>query len=72
MADEEIKRLRDKKDVVYDLDDIVAELADGMYVIPSDGKSCNFNLKAVMKKLEELGRPLTDEEFEKFIIHNDE
>ena len=54
------------------LDDIVAELADGMYVIPSDGKGVNYNLKAVMKKREELGRPLTDEEFEKFIIHNDE
>ena len=54
------------------LDDIVAELADGMYVIPSDGKGGNFNLKAVMRKREELGRPLTDEEFEDFIIHDDE
>ena len=53
------------------LDDAVAELADGMYVIPSDVKDVNFNLKAVMKKREELGRPLTDEEFEEFIIHDD-
>ena len=54
------------------LDDAVAELANGMYVIPSDGKGGNFNIKAVMKKREELGRPLTDEEFEEFIIHDDE
>ena len=54
------------------LDDAVAELADGIYVIPSDGKGVNFNLKEVMKKREELGRPLTDEEFEEFIIHDGE
>lgn len=54
------------------LDDVVAELADGMYVIPSGGKDVNFNIKAVMKKREELGRPLTIGEFEEFIIHDDE
>lgn len=54
------------------LDDAAAELADGMYVIPGEGKGINFRLKEVMRKREELGRPLTDEEFEEYIIHDDE
>ena len=54
-----------------DLDRIVAEKADGMYVISSP-ENFNFRLLDVARKVQELGRPLTDEEFEEFIIHDDE
>lgn len=73
-ADELIEKINDyRRWLDYcALDDIVAELADGMYVKPPDEKGVNFNLKAAMKKREELGRPLSDAEFEEFIIHDDE
>ena len=51
-----------------DLDDAAAELAGGMYVIPSDGKDINFRMRDACKRSLELGRPLTDEEFEEFRI----
>ena len=51
----------------YDLDEIVGELFFGQYVIPSDGFP-KFRMWDVYEKSLELGRPLTDEEFEEFRI----
>ena len=47
------------KEDVYDLDKYVT---DGIYVLPSNGVI--YDLRAAIKRVEELGRTLTDEELE--------
>ena len=51
------------KDSIYKFDDYVK---DGIYVIPSGGVT--YDLRAMIKRVEELGRILTEEEAEEFVI----
>lgn len=49
------------------LDEAVDRLANGCYTLPSDDMP-NYNIRALTKEAERLGRPLTDDEAEQFII----
>lgn len=46
--------------------DLESFMTDGRYTEPSDGKT--FDIREMIKKRNELGRPLTDEEAEEFRI----
>ena len=46
--------------------DLESFMTDGRYTEPSDGKT--FDVREMIKKRNELGRPLTDEEAEEFRI----
>lgn len=49
------------------LDRAVEELADGRYTLPNADKP-HYNIRAILAKTKELGRSLTVEEAEEFII----
>ena len=51
----------------YALDDLVE---DGIYVIP-DPDPRQFRVRDMIEKVKELGRPLTDEEAEEFVIEGE-
>lgn len=56
---------------LLELDDIVAELADGVYVVPMSEDFPVYDLRAMTKYLDETGKDgsdLTEEELKQFEI----
>lgn len=46
--------------------DFESHMTDGIYTLPSDNK--RFEWRKMIEKVKELGRPLTNEEYEKYRI----
>lgn len=49
------------------LDDAVDRIAEGCYTLPSDDMP-KYNIREIASEAERLGRPLTDDEAEKFVL----
>lgn len=49
------------------LDNAVDRLANGCYTLPSDNAS-KYNIRAMLAEVSRIGRPLTDDEAEKFVF----
>lgn len=49
------------------LDEAVDRIAEGCYTLPSENTP-KYDIRALAKEASRLGRPLTDDEAEKFIV----
>ena len=58
------------KKEIPDFDSFGSVFPDGR-LVESGISTPAFSMKAVLAEIERLGRPLTDEEFERFVIQDD-